>query len=438
MMYLLASTYQTWWIGQHLSVLAFIFAFGGCVGSFLNVVIYRLPAGMGVINPPSRCPICGGRIRFIPDNIPIISWFLLRGKCRFCKAKISSQYMLVELLMACVFAGLYIALYMVSPETPIFGSIGGEWWYSYHRIGFFHTWPAFIALAFLLAGLFAMTMIDARTFTIPIQIPLFVTITAFIAYPVQSILPAVHRDPSLWPIPVTTNWAWFCAVAGGMLGIVISTVLLKLGLLRYSFADYHEYVNEDDVIGDYPHARREMWVELKFLAPCLVGVSLGWFLGVALPDDAPPRIVQAIGGTFAGYIVGGGLVWAIRILGTLAFGREAMGIGDVHLLACVGAVLGWVDPILVFFIAPFFGLAWHIGSAGVSSLFRKTRRELPYGPHLALATVFVIVGRDLLDLVLESLFRFSAEGGGLRVAAIVLDGWCEAAGASIVIRSIIW
>jgi leader peptidase (prepilin peptidase) / N-methyltransferase len=229
-------------------------------------------------------------------------------------------------------------------------------------------------------------MIDARTFTIPIQIPLFVTITAFIAFPLQAVLPTFHRDLALWPMHVTTSWQWFCVVAGGMLGVGFSTALLKLGVLRYSFADYHKYVSEDQVIGDYPHARREMWVELKFLAPCLIGISLGWFLGGLLPEDAPPRIVQAMGGTFAGYLVGGGLIWAIRILGTLVFGREAMGLGDVHLLAAVGAVLGWVDPIWMFFIAPFFGLLWTVLSSGAASLLKTARRELPYGPHLAMAT----------------------------------------------------
>jgi leader peptidase (prepilin peptidase) / N-methyltransferase len=403
MMTLLASTYQTYWIAQHLSVLVFIFAFGGCVGSFLNVVIYRLPARMGVINPPSRCPVCGGRIRFIPDNIPILSWFLLRGKCRLCKAKISPQYMLVEALMACVFTALYVILYMVPLDTPVIGAIGGEWWYSSYRIGFFRTWPAFIALSFLLAALFAMTVIDARTFTIPIQIPLFVTITAFIAFPLQAVLPTFHRDLALWPMHVTTSWQWICVVAGGMLGVGFSTALLKLGVLRYSFADYHKYVREDQVIGDYPHARREMWVELKFLTPCLIGISLGWFLGGLLPEDAPPRIVQAMGGTFAGYLVGGGLIWAIRILGTLVFGREAMGLGDVHLLAAVGAVLGWVDPIWIFFIAPFFGLLWAVLSSGAASLLKTARRELPYGPHLAMATVVVIFGREWIDK-LQSVF----------------------------------
>jgi leader peptidase (prepilin peptidase)/N-methyltransferase len=74
----------------------FAFIFGAVVGSFLNVCICRLPQNESVVFPPSRCPQCGFRIPFY-DNVPIISWLLLRGKCRSCRAPISPQYPLVEL-----------------------------------------------------------------------------------------------------------------------------------------------------------------------------------------------------------------------------------------------------------------------------------------------------------------------------------------------------
>lgn len=75
----------------------FAFIFGACIGSFLNVCIYRIPEGKSVIHPPSACPQCGYRIRFY-DNIPIVSYILLRGRCRRCKVHIPVRYPLVELI----------------------------------------------------------------------------------------------------------------------------------------------------------------------------------------------------------------------------------------------------------------------------------------------------------------------------------------------------
>src|SRR4030066_1136543 len=77
----------------------FAFIFGAVVGSFLNVCIFRLPGKESIIKPLSRCPHCRHPIRFY-DNIPLISFILLKGKCRDCREKISWQYPLVELITA--------------------------------------------------------------------------------------------------------------------------------------------------------------------------------------------------------------------------------------------------------------------------------------------------------------------------------------------------
>lgn len=77
----------------------FFTVLGAAVGSFLNVCIYRIPAGASIILPPSHCPVCKHAIRFY-DNIPILSYIILRGRCRFCAAKISVRYPIVELLTA--------------------------------------------------------------------------------------------------------------------------------------------------------------------------------------------------------------------------------------------------------------------------------------------------------------------------------------------------
>jgi leader peptidase (prepilin peptidase)/N-methyltransferase len=107
--------------------------------------------------------------------------------------------------------------------------------------------------------------------------------------------------------------------------------------------------------------------------------------------------MAALGGSLMGLLVGGGLVWAIRILGSLAFGKEAMGLGDVHLMAGVGAVLGWIDPTLAFFVAPFLGLGWAILGMVAGSLFGRHGTALPYGPHLAGATVLVMFLKPVVE-----------------------------------------
>src|SRR5215470_13282687 len=83
-----------------------VFVFGAIVGSFLNVCIVRIPKGDSIVDPPSRCPACKTAIRFY-DNIPLISYLVLRGRCRSCGARISPRYLFVELLTACLAAALY-------------------------------------------------------------------------------------------------------------------------------------------------------------------------------------------------------------------------------------------------------------------------------------------------------------------------------------------
>lgn len=84
-----------------------VFVYGLAFGSFLNVVIYRLPRELSVVTPRSACPSCGAAIAGY-DNIPVVSWLLLRGRCRRCKARISPRYLLVEILTALVFLAVFL------------------------------------------------------------------------------------------------------------------------------------------------------------------------------------------------------------------------------------------------------------------------------------------------------------------------------------------
>lgn len=85
----------------------FFFLFGAAMGSFLNVVIYRLPIGKSLIKPPSHCPLCGKSIRWF-DNIPIISYIILKGECRDCDAPIPIRYFVVESITALIYLYSYI------------------------------------------------------------------------------------------------------------------------------------------------------------------------------------------------------------------------------------------------------------------------------------------------------------------------------------------
>jgi leader peptidase (prepilin peptidase)/N-methyltransferase len=87
---------------------------GLAIGSFLNVVIYRLPLGQSLLTPPSTCPSCGTRLRAI-DNIPVLSWLLLGGKCHHCRAPISPQYPLVELVTGV----LFVLITWLTPVGPL-------------------------------------------------------------------------------------------------------------------------------------------------------------------------------------------------------------------------------------------------------------------------------------------------------------------------------
>lgn len=93
------------------------FYVGACIGSFMNVVIFRLPLGRSVVSPPSRCPQCGAFIRW-HDNLPVLSWLLLRGRCRNCQTPISARYPIVEFLVGLIFMSLAMQAVVR----------GGPWW----------------------------------------------------------------------------------------------------------------------------------------------------------------------------------------------------------------------------------------------------------------------------------------------------------------------
>ena len=136
---------------------------GLLLGSFLNVVIYRMPAGRSIVSPPSACGSCGMSIKW-HDNIPVFSWLLLRGKCRNCSVPISARYPLVELGTALFFAA--VVWWAISTAAPLGGEgdTGGQSLIAGISI--------IIAFLYLAAISIALALIDIDTQTLPNKIVL--------------------------------------------------------------------------------------------------------------------------------------------------------------------------------------------------------------------------------------------------------------------------
>ena len=136
-------------------IMAFwVFVVGSAIGSFLNVVIYRMPRGMSLSKPGSHCPKCGRPIRWY-DNLPIAGWVLLRGKCRDCHAAISPRYPLVELAVAALFvAAAWFDVYRPTIEVALdtrIQSTPRETQLGWRLLAMFaHVWVSCTAIAALL------------------------------------------------------------------------------------------------------------------------------------------------------------------------------------------------------------------------------------------------------------------------------------------------
>ena len=279
----------------------FAFAFGTCMGSFLNVVILRLPADESLWRRNSHCMACQTPI---PPylNIPIVSYLMLRGRCRACGVRFSSQYFLVELLTGLLFAATFWLRFGDVVQVMMTGSYP-----PWHVLK-----PAllpWIADVTLMSTLIAMTWIDARYLIIPLELTVAGTI---IGFAVTVAFPAFRQEPS---------WLY----AAGAAGIAL------------------------------------------------------------LP--------------------GAGLLLVIRWLGTWYFKREAMGLGDVHLMVMLAMYMNWSSMLLVLLLSSV------IGSVGGISMRLLQRRgvwhaEIPFGPYIAAGAVTAYFWGDRILLWYRSLYGF--------------------------------
>lgn len=457
----------------------FFFALGACIGSFLNVVIWRLPhrgtpvrfAGqtrpLTLSWPPSHCPVCSTAIPWY-QNIPVFAWLVLRGRCARCHTPIAIRYPLVELSTGLLFSGLFLAYFV------------GGW--NRALTDFTLDWPFLLLNLFLVASLLAASAIDADWVIIPDGIPWLMAAVGLLAAPFLDrpampqidprgdwawptlgalagwlaalallharLLPRsfahleapaepppekskkerrrerkekaaveaaplpdadkITPPPNLsrqWPsilatllllIAVTLLWTTASARIASFATVAAGLLIFLVGVLPRdpSAADVLEEVVEEISV---PEARREMLKELAFLAFPVMGALIASMFPHVLPNAAwLGRLLAAL----CGLLLGGAVVWITRIGGTLLFGKEAMGLGDIHLMCGVGAILGPLLVTMSFFVfAPPIGLLW-----ALTLLAMRKPNVLPYGPWLSVGAILsLLVGQPLLTWYLRYL-----------------------------------
>ncbi len=190
----------------------FSFIGGACVGSFLNVVILRVPKGVSVVNPPSTC-VCKKRIKPY-DNIPILSWFILRGKARCCGAKISFRYPAIELLTALLFLGCYTLL--DSPTSYV--------------------------MMFFSALMVVISFIDIDT----LELPDFLTAGgALVGFGLSLCLPQIHNAYVVdMPVMLSVFKSGICSFTGLVVGVGLCYTIRYVGEVVFN----REAMGEGDVI----------------------------------------------------------------------------------------------------------------------------------------------------------------------------------------------
>jgi len=330
-----------------------VFIFGAVIGSFLNVCIYRLPRHVGVWDalkslsyPPSHCPKCQNPIAWY-DNIPLFGWLLLKGRCRNCRLRIPIRYPGIELLTALLFVAVFLC------EQP-----GGYPASSCldHPLG-----PVqFSALRSHLLLPLSNDTITWTRFVFHLVLVVALIVATFIDFDLMIIPDSVTRPATI--IGLLGNW---------ILGTLYVVPVWYQNPQGLTFAQLYSMYE--------PTGRAPAWI------PTSVWQSL---IAVGVPAWIPAHPhLHGLLVSVAGIVVGGLIVWLVRVVGFWALKREAMGDGDIYLLAMIGSFLGWQATAIVFFLAPMCALA----VALVMLPFRRDR-EIPYGPYLSLATLVVMLG----------------------------------------------
>ena len=357
------------------------FMMGGCIGSFLNVVIYRLPNDLKV-NKPKRsfCPNCKTQIPMWL-NIPLVSWLMLRGRCKWCDVKISSRYFMVELMTAVCFLAVYRLFFQNPSFTP--GSPMGM--------------EVVVCYWILISLLIAATFIDFDHMIIPDSITIGGCAAGIVA---SVIVPELHEQSThLKGLGMSLVGA---AAGYGLLWLVVNAGKLMFGRLKFDFDEPTEFSvsqpNPDEnpqiKIGDFEQDygfvfgrksdRLKMNIhELKLNGEMIENVETFVLHMDSVEVNGEKRDlegVKSLEGTCLNAVVP----------------REAMGMGDVKFLAMIGAFLGWKAVIITVFLAAVIGAV--VGIAQRLATSEKWSREFPFGPYLALgAFVALFAGSALIS-----------------------------------------
>ncbi len=330
-------------------VLTYLFVIGAIVGSFLNVCVYRIPTQerfwdqlKSLSNRPSHCPRCQTNILWY-DNVPIIGWLRLGGRCRACRMRISPRYPLIEFLNGCLWVLVYwrevpMGMSATLQESCLYTDLGPQ---NYPGLGGLSPeW--FVVLRFL----FHIVLVEALL-----------------------VASLIDFDLTIIPDGATLPAMFFAIVA--------STAIARTHLVPVWFQSPNMEQSFGLILPDWVH-------------PFLRGGQVPEW--VTQYPHLHGFVVSMVG-----LLVGGGIVWAVRLMGFWILRQEAMGFGDVILMAMIGAFIGWQASIIAFFIAPMCAIVvvfWTYVVNVVNRLFGRRdpfARMIPYGPYLSLGTLLTIL-----------------------------------------------
>jgi leader peptidase (prepilin peptidase) / N-methyltransferase len=349
--------------------------FGAVIGSFLNVCIYRIPREISLLRPArSFCPNCKSSIPW-HQNIPILSWFLLRGRCARCHVAIGPRYVIVETLTALLFA---IAAFLVLP-------------------------PTLFSLWVILSILVVTTFVDLEFFIIP-DVMSKGGIAAGLL--LSLLTPGLHKTSS--PVVATV-----LSLSGALVGALILFLISELGKVafgRYKVKlDIPTRFTFDVLAPDDPQILIEgepfLWSEHFFRKSDRIILHAN---EVEINGTAHQNIdltffhdrLMTVGQTIP--------LDKIRHLSgftdSAQFPREAMGLGDVKLIAAIGTFVGWQGILFTIGAASFLGATF--GIIAIASGKHARSAKIPFGPYLAMAAViWLFWGDTLLSFYEGSLLR---------------------------------